>query len=452
MKNRIFYMMTVALTSSVFTCHLGYTSDRGRASLSQSDQDIIKETEAGHEGAAKRTKKRSEGRKLQRQGEEFEKNVTAVAKPVSKLGTVVGLGAAATGDPHAKMAAAAFKFAIVALEEGGKGIGKIVQAVGRYQERSQEILSNAEIFLESIQKSLDNIKDLEKKRKDLLSVEKPIEPSESSSRLKQLTKGAQSAIKTAEIKVRQATDVLTDAKAERGEKLKVIEADLKVENENYAENIRMLEILLLQNTIAEAKKKIDIEGTIDALESKLNLYQVTRADLSKNKSKRKKKLAEIEKEEAIINKDLLYYMKFQKSPTETPEELEKYLSELQNTSDELTALTKKGDMRYLQEREIDLDSEVNRAAIVGLYKEIDAIKSQLEALGKTVPTKDMGGTGPKQSLETAKSQKDATPKVSQEPTKDKGNAVGSFSKEAIIEQRKNLRPLLVPSQETRKGG
>jgi len=394
MKNIKFYSFISIITSSLLL-HPGYASDRG-TSLPRSGQDIIKETEASHEGAGKRVKKRKDARKLQDQGKALEKNMQRASKPMSYAGTVVSVGAVASGDPHAKMAAAAFKLAIVALEEGGKGIAKIVQIVGRYQERSQEILSNAEIFLEEAQKSQDKIKNLEKQRKELLKVEKPIKPSQSSSRLKQLTKGAQSAVKTAEIKVRQATDVITDAKADREKKLEVIQTALKVENENYAEYIRLLEILLVQDAIKEAKKKIDIEDTIATLESKLKLYQAARVNLSsKSKSKQKKGIAEIEKEEAIINNDLVYYLKFQKSPTETAEELKKYLSQLQNTKDELTALTKQGDIIYLQKKEVELDSNVNREAIVGLYKEIDAIKEQLEKLGKTAPTKNAGPPGPK---------------------------------------------------------
>jgi len=208
--------------------HPGYASDRKRTSLPKGDQKVLEETEASHEGAGKRVKKRAEGRKLQDQGKELEKTMERASKPMSYAGTVVSLGAAASGNPQAKMAAAAFKLAIVALEEGGKGIAKIVQIFGRYQERSQEILSNAEILLEEVQKSLDKIKNLEKQRKELLKVEKPTKPSQSSSRLKQLTKEAQSAVKTAEIKVRQATDVITDAKADREKKLEAIQADLKV--------------------------------------------------------------------------------------------------------------------------------------------------------------------------------------------------------------------------------
>jgi len=152
-------------------------------------------------------------------------------------------------------------------------------------------------------------------------------------------------------------------------------------------------------------------------------------------------MAKIEKDEAINNKDLIYYMKFQKTPTETPKGLEKDRTELLNKIKELTVLTKRGETLYLQKREANLDSQVNRTAIVGIYKEIDAIKEQLEKLGKTAPTKDTRGLGAKQSPETAKSRKDITPKPALETEKNKGN--GGLSREAVIEQKKNLRHLPV---------
>lgn len=393
MKNTKFYGVLSLMTSTLLVCHPTFGS--GRTSLPTSDQNIIKEAETGNEGARKRVKKRSEGRDIQRKGEELQKTMEKVEKPFSYAGTIVSVGAAASGDPHAKMAAAAFRLSLIAIKELGEGIAKIITITGRYQERSQEILSNAEILLEEIQKSIDKKERLEKSLKELLSVEKSIEPSQSSSRLKQLSKGASAVVKSAEIKVRQATDVITNDKAERGEKIKGIQAELKVENENYAENIRLLQILLLQDTIREIDKKIDLEGTISRLETKIAYnQQVRQGALAEKRAKRKKIIAKLEKDDATDNKDLLYYMKFQKSPTETPEQLQKSRAELQNKSEELTALTKRGDTLYLQSREVDLDSDVNRSAIVGLYKEIDDIKKQLGALGKTAPTKDPAGAPP----------------------------------------------------------
>ncbi len=442
MKNRKLFRIISMITSSLLICP-SYASERGRKSLPQSEQDVIKEIEEGHEGASKRVQKRAEARDLQKKGKAFGKDVKTVTKPLSKVGTIAGFAASASGDPQAKMAAAAFKLSIVAVEQLGVGVSKIIMGVGRYQERSQEVLSNAEILLEEIQKSIDKKESLEKKISGLLKIEKPLGPPESSSRLKQFAKGAQSAMKTAEIKVRQATDVLTDEKAKREEKIKAFQADLKVENENYAENIRLLQILVMQDALEQVEKKIDIEGTIATLESNIRFFKDARDSLSKSKSKRKKQMAKIEKDEAANNKDLLYYLKFQKSPTETLQELENDRSELLKKIKELTALTKRGETLYLQKREASLDSQVNRTAIVGIYKELDAMKEQLEKLSKTLPAKDTGlPPRPKQSLETAKSQKGITPKPALGTEKDKGN--GGLSREAIIEQKKNLRHLPVP--------
>ena len=457
MKNRNFYSIISIVTLSLLIYPI-YASERARTSLPKSEQDIIKDAETTHEGAGKRVRKRAEARQLQKKGEQLEKNVKTVTTPLASTGTSVGLLASASGDPHAKMAAAAFKLSITAVEGLGEGIAKIIMAVGRYQERSHEVLSNAEVLLEEIQKSIDKKESLEKKLKELLSIEKPIEPSQSSSRLKQFAKSAESAVKTAEIKVRQATDVLTNAKADREEKVKAIQADIKVANDDYQENIRLLQILLMQDTLSEIDKMIDIGGTIDTLESNVIFFQEARESLSKSKSKRKKQMAKIEKDEATNNKSLLYYLKFQKSPTQTPQELEKSRTELVNKIKQLTELTKRGQTLYLQKREVELDSQVNRTAIVALYKENDitksefkalktqlkALETQLAALGKTAPTKDMVDTTPKQPLETAKSQR-VTSKSVQEAAKGQGNTGELFSRETIVEQRKNLRPLPMPS-------
>jgi len=176
-KNRKFYGVISMITSSLLICP-GYASERGRKSLPQSEQDVIKEVEEGHEGASRRVKKRAEARDLQKKGEAFGKDVKTVTKPLSKVGTVAGFAASASGDPQAKMAAAALKVSIVAVEQLGVGISKIIMGVGRYQERSQEVLSNAEILLEEIQKSLDKKESLEKKISGLLKADKTLGPSE----------------------------------------------------------------------------------------------------------------------------------------------------------------------------------------------------------------------------------------------------------------------------------
>ena len=445
MKNKNFYSFIHVMIPSLLLCCTIHGSDRSRAALSKADQDIINEAETAHEGAGKRVQKRAEARDLQKKGEDFGKNVKTAAKPMSYSGTVVGLAAAASGDPHAKAAAAAFKLSIMAVQELGQGIAKIIMGIGRYQERSQKVLSNAEVLLEEIQKSLDKKRVLEKKLEQLLAIEKPLEPSQSSSRLKQLGRSATSAVKTAEIKVRQATDVLTNDKAARDEKRKAIQDDLKVENDNYQENIRLLQILLMQDTLGEIEKMIDIDSTIATLNANREFFQQARTKISKSKSKQKKQMAKIEKDDAANNKDLIYYLQFQKSPMKTPQELEKDKKELINKIKELTELTKRGETLYLQKMEVELDSEVNRTAIVGLYKEIDAIKSQLEALSKTTSAKDAAGAALKQPLEAKKNPREPSRQISSTQTK---TSEDSTLRDSLVKQRENLRPVRRPSSQT----
>jgi hypothetical protein len=431
MKSKIFYTVLLITASNLIVEQTVYGGDRGRTALPRSDQEIIEDAIKKDEGAGKRVRKRAEARVLQQKGEDFGKNVKTGTKPMSYTGNVVGLVASASGDPHAKMAAAAFKLSIMAVEELGEGIAKIIMGIGRYQERSQAILSNAEVLLEEIEKSLDKKRVLAKKLEQLLSTEKPLEPSQSSSRLKQLGRSATSAVKTAEIKVRQATDVLTNDKATRDEKRQAIQDDLKIEDDNYQENIRLLQILLMQDTLGEIEKMIDINGTIATLLFNRTFFQDARKNLSNSRSKQKNQMAKIEKDDAANNKNLIYYLQFQKSPTTTPQELQKDKTELLNKIKELTQLTKRGETLYLQKKEVELDSQVNRTAIVGLYREIDAIKSQLEALGKTTSTKTV--TDPELLKKEAITQRRPLPQ------KPPSREVGPWSEEAIRKQRETLR-------------
>ena len=115
-----------------------------------------------------------------------------------------------------------------------------------------------------------------------------------------------------------------------------------------------------------------------------------------------------------------------------PQELQKDKTELLNKIKELTQLTKRGETLYLQKKEVELDSEVNRTVIVGLYREIDAIKSQLEALGNTTSAK--GATDPQPLKKEAGSQGKPVPGTT------------SPRMELSNEVIKNQRPILGPPQ------
>ena len=521
MKNNIFCTFILITTSSLILENASYGSDRGRATLPKSDQKIIDDAFTKDEKLKERVQIRGEGRDIQKKGKNFKKNVDRFTKPMKSAGTTVGIVASASGDPHAKAAAAAFMLSISAIDALGKGIAQIIIGVGRYQERSQQILSNIEVLVEDVQKSIDKKKSLEKKLQELLDVEKLPEPSQSKeydlllmselpkngkpdtgkiylekvrkndstlkdselkyilmqpdgkvakgtlnintpkdltpevlsvfkkdildmiaregytisknpSRLKQFGKGMLNAAKTAQIKVRQATDVLTNEKAKRDEKIKDIQSDLKSENEDYNEAIRLLQIILMQDALKEIDKKINIEDTIERLESSVEVYERTGQNLSKSKSERKKQIAD-EKKGAQLKNDLIYYMKFRASPTETVQELEEGRSDLINKIKELTQLTKMGESIYLQQREVTLDSQVNKTVIVALYREIDAIKSQLAALSKAITTK--AATFP----EPVK--KDEITSPSKPVSKATSTQGAGLSKEVIRKQRDALRPI-----------
>ena len=286
--------------------------------------------------------------------------------------------------------------------------------------------------------------------------------SKSESRLKQLGKGALNAAKTAEIKVRQATDILTNDKEERGKKIEAIQAELKEINKKYKERISSLEIRVVMEIVNEIDKKINIDNTIESLENKGIVSERGRNNLPKNKSKSKKQKAEIDADEATTSKDLIYFMKFRSNPTETLEDLKKSRAELMNEVKELSALTDRGDAIYLQEKDVQLDSEMNRAAIVSLYRENDAIKSQLEtlkkqleALLKTAPSKDTAGVSVP-PLKKEASQRESLPqktpsqgpgplkKEVSQPEASKQAATrgsGPLSEDVIKKQLGNLRPI-----------
>lgn len=448
---RVISMLTISLLVSP----LSYGADIGRKAA---DQNIIKKVEAGNEGAEKRVKKRAQARALQETGKEVEKIVQKSSKPASYAGSIVSIGAAATGDPHAKLGAAGFKLSIEGIKALGIGIAKVITITGRYQERAQAILSGAELELEDLQKLLDKKKKLEKELDDLLKVERPGQPSESSSKLKQLGKGAVNLAKSAEIKVRQATDILTNDKEDRGKKIEAIQDELKEIDKKYKERISSLEIRVIYEIIKEIDKKINIDETIRILEDKLEVFARAREDenLSKNKSKRKRQQAETDAAEVSNNTDLIYFMKFKTSPTESLEDLKKSRAELMREISALSELTDRGDAIYLQEKDVKLDSDVNRAAIVGIYKEIDAIKSQLFSLGKTTPSKDVAPVVPPLPLATAKSQAEPLQKKASDQVQKKPSGqvrpVGDptlqqpiINQQAVINQKEKLNPFKRPS-------
>lgn len=475
-------------------------------------QEAIEQALQGNEDIQQRVQKREEGRKIQKKGKQVQKTVKEVTKPLKGAGTVAGNVATATGDVHAKMAAAAFRLAISTAQGLGEGIGAIIIGVGRYKERSQEILSITEALVEDAIKSEAKIASLEKKQKALLDLDKTPEQScnlyfmpkdskidadhtpalkeigsrqyslfvrkkngsvsdaldpqklkidvdgwiklwdnkevsktislscnnsimrdiiskgghalQSPSNLDKLTKGLSNVYKgrtSIQRKAREATDIFTDTKAEREGKLKDIQAALKTENENYLEIIRVLQIKLMQETIKEIDRKLDIDKTIRKLAADQEFYKKSKKNITtEDKSLAKKELENITKEEARTTKELAYYqdLKLRKAPEIDPEKLGKDKGDLIAKINELVPLTKLGGSIYLQEKGLDTGNLVRRESIIGIYREIDKLKEQtgqiddlkkrLEALEKVkdIPAK----------ISTPSSSVPVSPQLSEEPS------------------------------------
>jgi hypothetical protein len=374
-------ILGIAFLITASTLWVGYASDRKKLG-----QDTINEAMQGNEDIQKSVEIRQQGRKIQKKGKNVQKKVKEVTVPLKSAGTVAGNIATASGDIHAKIAAATFQLAVSSAQGLGEAIGAILIGVGRYQERSQEILSITEALVEDATKSQEKITYLEKKQKEILDLDKAPEPSQSSSRLKKLGKSLGNVYKgrtDIQQKVREATDIFTDEKAKRLEKLKTIQAALKAENENYSEIIRVLQIKLMQDTLKEIDRKINIDATINKLKADLEFYKISRGNIStESRSQAKKQLDEIEKQEDNSLKELAYYqyLKFQNPQKITPEQLQKDKSVLVAKINELVPLTKLGESIYLQEKGLDTDNLVRRTTIVGIYREMDEMKKKIDQI------------------------------------------------------------------------
>ncbi len=393
-ENKVFDNASLMIVLILSLSSPGYGSEHGERPPPEPGPDIITQafTQQEKQGdeIRERTQKRSEARSVQKKGEGLEKKFKGAASPLKNLGTMASIVATVSGDPHAKIATAAFELAMYAVEGLGKGIAKIVIGIGRYRERSQEILSAIEVLVEGAQQSLEKIKDLQKKQQELLDADqdadkKAPESSPDSSSLKQFGQKLYNAQANLQNKIRQATDYVTNEKAKKGEKLKAIQADLKKENENYAEIIKLIQIKLLQDAVKEIDRKINIGNTIQKLQEDKKFYENARKNISTSKSTAKKERADIEEKNNRTLEDLVYYMNFQHSPTETLEVLTDSRVELIEKINELSRLTNMEDIRYLEEKGIEASNpQMDRSTIVILYREIDDIKKKLDELTKVV--------------------------------------------------------------------
>jgi hypothetical protein len=368
------------------------------------DEALVQQKEQGDEDIEKRMGKRADARDLQKKGEKLKKKVKSVTSPLGKIGTTGGLVASASGDLHLKMAAALLKVSVAAVNGLGATVAQIIIGVGRYQERSQEILSITELLMEDLRKSIEKIKALKKKQSSLLGISKTPQPEENPSALKQfalkLYNGTTNIQNNIQNKVQKATDLLTDAKIDREKKLKGIQDDLKKEKEHFSEIIKLLQIKLLQDAVKEIDKKINLNDTIAKLKKDIEFYENAKKSIStKSKSEAKKQQGEIDEKKSRTLKDLEYYTNFQKEPKELIDTLKKNQTDLIKKIQELTKSTKMGsapqkeesdiantlsktDMDYLQSKEVKLNNpDANKQTVIALwstianlYREIDTLK------------------------------------------------------------------------------
>jgi len=386
MKNKKYITFAIIIQSWLAACP-SYGQDKEVPdSLITQMEEALKNSKVD-KATETRLQKRSGARITQSKAEEVKKSIGSFSSPLGVFGTTV-TAIAASGDPHTKMAAAAVRASILIIQGLGTGIAEIVIGVSRYQERSLEILSITETLLEDMQKSIDKIKVLQKEQRELLNIGKTPEPSKSSSQVKKFGNKLSNAVTNLGNKVREATDPFTNEKAEREEQLKTIQSNLKKEKENFSEIMKLVQIKLLQDEVKEIDKKIDIEKTIKKLKEDIDFYKIAlksidQGSVSKKDPQTQKQLVEIQEKALRASQDLIYYLDFQKSPgKETSIELAGNKSKLIEQIKKLTNLTKMGDSLYLQNRGIDPDAQLDKAAIVALYREIDELKKQIKELSE----------------------------------------------------------------------
>lgn len=297
MKNKICRVAFLMTASSLVLTYSSYASEHSElmGKAMQSDQ-----------GMQRRVEKRQEARGIQKKGEKIKKHVKTAAKPFQAVGSAAHTAGSVSGDPHLKMAAAAYNLGLSVVQQLGQGIGDIVIGVGRYKERSQQILSNTEVLVEDVQRSTEKIAKLEKKQRELLTMDKT-----------PVGTGITNMATRAQQSIRKSTDVLTNEKAKRGEKVKAVTTELNAERKHKNEVVKSLQVKILNETLKEIDRKINIDKTIDQLNKDVVFYAE-----AKNKAKGKQQSTEIEQKWARAKADHVYYMNYKVNPKETPAELQ----------------------------------------------------------------------------------------------------------------------------------
>jgi hypothetical protein len=340
---------------------------------------ITQQKGLGDEGIKKRVGARSDARTVQRKTKAFQKGFLEAMEHVKLGGKIVSGLAAASGDPHAKMAAAALNVGLLIFEQLGDKTASFVIGAARFYERSQEIVSSTEVLIEDAVKLQDKIKVLDKAVKELSEAGKTPQPSTSSSSIVRGAKGAANSVVAAKNKVVDFVDPFTNEKAQREAKLKEAQNTLAIEKKEYEDIIKLIEIKILQESLKEINRKINLENTIIGLQYATgDFYESAKANVSSNKRRAKKQLKKIEEKREEDFNNLKYYEEFQKKPTETPEQLKNIRDDISKKINDIANTTKLADARYLQERVGGMSiSPVDNSTIAAIYREIDAIQNTL---------------------------------------------------------------------------
>lgn len=344
-------------------------------------------------GYEERDKERKKGRKLQKFSADMDETVSDVMGKVSALPKMAAFAGAMTGDPHAKLARWGLQFTLLAIEGLAKVPSRIILAVGRYKERSQQFLTINEILIIETMDSIAAYDKLKKKEKQYLLGNKDI-----SSRI--------------ERKIDNATDALylTDVKGERGKKLQELRETIEKAKERAENNILTLQIKLLQDNIKYIDrvihrdeiiygfkedlqdkgmfKRSGLQETLDglirqkaALEKELSTEKPNSKIKSRVKnlltrkpdSKIKDQVTEIGQKIQNIKAeiDLL------KSNTQSKDELEADKEKLITEINRIEPHTAIGKAQYMQKKGLDPNNLLSKDAVIGLHKELDAFKEAL---------------------------------------------------------------------------
>jgi|GEM_PF-6602127 len=335
-------------------------------------------------GYEKRQEERKKGRKLQKFSADMDEAVGDTMDKLSALPKMVAIAGAATGDPHAKLARWGLQFTLLAIEGLAKVPSRIILAVGRYKERSQQFLTVNEILIVETMDSIAAYDKLKKKEEALLLPD---------------SKGDKDILSRITRKIENTTDALylTDTKEKRGRELQELRDKIGKAKEKAENNILTLQIKLLQDNIGYIDRVMDkdqvIHGFKGESQSKVDLkrqgLQETVDDLiskkaalgknllaGKSKSKIKDQVKELDQKIQKIKAEIAMLESNTQSREELQAEKEKLIAEIRRIEPH-TAI---GKAQYVQDKGLDYGNLLSKDNMITLHKELDAFKAALCSL------------------------------------------------------------------------